>query len=84
MTAFNVVRFRVKPGYERGVSCEHRAVREGFTGVRKVSLFKTGEGCFCIIGEWSSMTALTRARPKMIGLLDGFRHTLEDLEMASV
>ena len=79
MTAFNVVRFRVKPGYEEEFLAAHRAIREGFTGVRKVSLFRTGEGCFCIIGEWSGMTALAKARPKMIGLLDGFRHTLEDL-----
>src|SRR5579863_8614975 len=79
MTAFNVVRFRVKPGYEEEFIAAHRALREGFPGVRKVSLFKTGDRTYCIIGEWSGMRALTNARPKMIGLLDGFRHTLEDL-----
>ena len=79
MTAFNVVRFRVKPGYEDDFIAAHRAIREGFPGARKISLTRTGDLTFCIIGEWSGMRALTNARPKMIGLLDGFRHMLEDL-----
>ena len=79
MTAFNAVRFRVKPGMQEQFIAAHRAISEGFPGVRRVSLFKTGDQTFCIIGEWSSMNALAKARPKMIGLLDSFRHMLEDL-----
>ena len=30
-------------------------------------------------GKWDDMASLAAARPKMIGILDSFRHTLEDL-----
>ena len=79
MTAFNAVRFRVKPGMQEQFIAAHRAIDERFPGARRVSLFKTGDQTFCIVGEWSSMNALAKARPKMIGLLDSFRHMLEDL-----
>jgi hypothetical protein len=79
MTAWNAVRFRVKPGYEDEFLAAHRALRERFPGARKVALFKTGDRTYCIVGEWTGMTAIAKARPKMIGLLDSFRHTLEDL-----
>jgi hypothetical protein len=32
-----------------------------------------------MIGEWDSMASLAASREKMIGLLDRFRDTLEDL-----
>jgi hypothetical protein len=79
MTAYNVVRMRVKPGFDEKYIAAHRAIRERFTGARKVSVIKTGDRNYCVIGEWSGMTALARARPKMIGLLDTFRDMLEDL-----
>ena len=79
MTAFNAVRFRVKSGMEDQFIATHRAIRDEFPGARRVSLFKTGDRTYCIVGEWSSMNAIVKARPKMIGLLDTFRHMLEDL-----
>ena len=42
MTAFNVVRFRVKPGNEQRFIDEHRKVRPGFKGFLGGSLIKTG------------------------------------------
>lgn len=79
MTAYNVVRMRVKPGFDEKFIAAHRAIKEKFPGARKVSVVKTGDRNYCIVGEWSGMTALAKARPNMIGLLDTFRDMLEDL-----
>jgi Antibiotic biosynthesis monooxygenase len=79
MTAFNIVRFRVKPGRQEHFIAAHRAARSGFKGFRGGTLVRTGEQTFCIIGEWSSFNALVKARPQMIGILDSFREDLEDL-----
>jgi hypothetical protein len=79
MTAYNVVRFRVKPGCEQQFIDAHKQAKPAFKGWRGGALIKTGDRTFCIIGEWPSMQRLAAARPQMIGLLDSFRHTLEDL-----
>jgi len=79
MTAFNVVRFRVKPGNEQRFIDEHRKLRPGFKGFLGGSLIKTGEQTFCMIGEWRNFQSIAAARPQMIALLDGMREMLEDL-----
>jgi quinol monooxygenase YgiN len=79
MTAFNVVRFRVKPGREQEFLDAHKAVESNWAGIKHVNMIKTGERTYCIIAEWSDMSALAAARPNMIGTLDKFRDTLEDL-----
>ncbi|MBL8473765.1 MAG: antibiotic biosynthesis monooxygenase [Rhodocyclaceae bacterium] len=79
MTAFNVVRFRVKPGREEAFLEAHRQARPDFAGFRRGSMVKTGERTYCIVGEWDSFEQLVAARPKMIALLDTFRADLEDL-----
>jgi hypothetical protein len=79
MTAFNIVRFRVKPGREEHFIAVHRKARVDFKGFRGGTLVKTGESSFCIIGEWASFAKLAAARPQMIALLDTFRDDLEDL-----
>jgi hypothetical protein len=79
MTAFNIVRFRVKPGHEQHFIAAHRGFPRSFRGFRGGALVKTGEQTFCIIGEWASVQALVKARPQMIGALDSFRNDLEDL-----
>ena len=80
MSAFNVVRFRVKPGRDQEFIDAHRkASEEGFTGARRVALIKTGESSYCVIGEWDSFDNIVGARPRMISLLDTFRDCLEDL-----
>ena len=53
MSAFNVVRFRVKPGRDQEFIDAHRkATKEGFTGARRVALIKTGDNSYCVVGEW--------------------------------
>lgn len=79
MTAFNAVRFRVKPGREEDFLEAHRQVQADWPGLRNVNVIKTGECRYCVIGEWDDMEALANARPNMIATLDSFRDTLEDL-----
>lgn len=80
MTAFNVVRMRVKPGHEEEYLDLHRkrSVDE-MPGMRALNVLRTGERDFCVVGEWESMDALVAARPAMIAILDQFRDKLEDL-----
>ena len=79
MTAFNAVRFKVKPGRDQEFLDAHQAIAADWPGLRHVNIVKTGDGAYCIIAEWSGMEALAAARPQMIGTLDKFRHLLEDL-----
>lgn len=79
MSAFNVVRFRVKPGRDEDFLNAHRNARAGFAGFLRGSIIKTGDRSYCIIGEWDRFASLAAARPQMIALLDSFRDTLEDL-----
>jgi quinol monooxygenase YgiN len=79
MTAFNVVRFKVKPGMEEAFLDAHRDIAGDWPGLRHANIIKSGEGRFCIIAEWESMEALAAGRPQMVATLDSFRQTLEDL-----
>lgn len=79
MTAFSAVRFQVKPGRDQEFLDAHKKVARDWRGLKHVNLIKTGDHSYCIIAEWSDMDALAAARPKMIGTLDTFRDTLEDL-----
>lgn len=79
MTAFNAVRFRVKPGREQEFLDAHKKVHLTWPGLKHVNIIKTGERAYCIIAEWTDLEALAKARPNMITTLDSFRDTLEDL-----
>jgi len=79
MTAFNIVRFRVKPGREEAFVEANRGLRQDFAGFKRFVMVKTGDRRYCVIGEWDSMESLVVARPKMIATLDTFRDMLEDL-----
>ena len=79
MTAFNAVRFRVKPGRDQEFLDAHKKISRDWPGLRRVNMIKTADRSYCIIGEWTDMDALAKARPVMIATLDSFRGTLEDL-----
>jgi quinol monooxygenase YgiN len=79
LTAFNVVRFRVKPGSEQAFLDAHSNADRNWPGARRFHVVDAGDRKFFVIGEWDSMEAMAAARPRMIGVLDSFRHTLEDL-----
>ncbi|WP_431285112.1 antibiotic biosynthesis monooxygenase [Humitalea sp. 24SJ18S-53] len=79
MTAFNTVRFRVKPGRDQDFLDAHRNVRPEWPGLVHANIIKTGDHSYCIIAEWTDAEALAGARPHMIATLNSFRDTLEDL-----
>lgn len=79
MTAFNAVRFKVKPGREQAFLDAHKKVQANWPGLKHANIIKTGERTYCIIAEWTDMDLLAKARPNMIATLDSFRDTLEDL-----
>jgi hypothetical protein len=79
MTAFNVVRFRVKPGMEEAFVESHRRLQPEFEGFLGGSLIRTGDQTFCLIGEWQSFPSIVAARPQMIAILDTYRDMLEEL-----
>ena len=51
MTAFNAVRFRVKPGRDQDFLNAHKNVAQDWPGLRHANIIKTGEGRYCIIAE---------------------------------
>ena len=79
MTAFNVVRFRVKPGAEQRFVDVHRKMKLNFKGFVAGHLVQTGDQTFCMIGEWRNFESIVAARPQMTSLLDGVRDLLDDL-----
>jgi hypothetical protein len=79
MTAFNIVRFKVKPGREQEFIDTERAQDVNFKGFRRLSVVKTGDRTFCFVGEWDSYDDIVAARPAMIQQLDKVRNLLEDL-----
>lgn len=79
MVAFNVVKFRIKPGQEAVFLDAHREGKAKWPALIRAMIVKLGERSYCLIGEWSSAEALAEARPAMIRTLDTFRSVLEDL-----
>jgi hypothetical protein len=78
MTAYNVVRYRVKPGKDQEVMDLWKGAPMP-SGARKGALIKTGDRTYCFVGEWDSMDSIVKARPEMIAQLDKVRPLLEDL-----
>jgi len=79
MSAFNAVRFKIKPGRDRDFLEAHRNVHQDWPGLKRANIIKTGEDTYCLIAEWSDVEAITQARPNMIATLNSFRDTLENL-----
>ena len=79
MKAYNVVRFRVKPGRDKEFVDKHRETKFAMKGFLGGALIKTGDRTYCLVGEWDKFDSIVAARPEMIGILDGLRDMLEDL-----
>jgi quinol monooxygenase YgiN len=79
MTAFNVVRFRVKPGNAEAFIEAHHNMRPTLKGFISGSLVRTGDQTFCMVGEWRNFQSIVNSRPQMISMLDQLRGMLEDL-----
>ena len=78
MTAYNIVRFKVKVGQEKAFLDAHKDIGD-IKGMKEGAIIKTGERTYCIIGKWDSFDQIAAARPKMIAQLDSFRNLLEDM-----
>jgi hypothetical protein len=80
MTAYNVVRFRVKPGMEDAfIASQRKSLEQQMPGGLDAALIKTGERSYCFIGKWDKFDSIVAARPTMISFLDEIRPYLEDL-----
>ena len=79
MSAYNVVRMRVKPEFLDQFLTYYRDRPLDMPGMKSMAVVQTGEREFCFIGEWSDMEAIVAARPAMLASLDEHRHKLEDL-----
>lgn len=79
MSAYNVVRLRVKPGREQEFIEAHRNIKPDFPGFRRAVLISTGDRGYCFIGEWEKASDSLAAEEDMVAILDSFRDTLEDL-----
>ena len=80
MPAFNIVRFRVKPGQAENFIDAHRKLRQPlFKGFGGGWLVRTGDDSFCLVGQWQSFQNIVNARPEMIKMLDETRAMLDDL-----
>lgn len=79
MTAYNVVRFRVKPGRDEEFLEMHRRFDRSFPGLKGGGIFKAGDRTYCLVGEWADMNSIAAARPSMLANLDRLRDMLEDL-----
>lgn len=78
MTAYNIVRFKVKEGLEQAFLDAHKNAKP-FAGMIDGAMVKTGVRAYCVVFKWDTQASIVAARPQMIALLDSFRHTLEDL-----
>jgi len=78
MTAFNAVRFRVKPGRDQDFLDAHKRAEANWPGLARAHMIKTGDRTYCLIAEWRDMDALAGARASMVATLDTFRDALED------
>jgi hypothetical protein len=79
MSAFNAVRFRVKPGRDQAFLDAHKGIAQSWSGLVHANIVKTGDRSYCLIAEWPDMETCIAARPAMISTLNSFRDTLEDL-----
>jgi len=80
MTAYNSVRFRVKPGMEdKFIQLQRASLSGTMPGALDGALIKTGDRTYCFIGKRKSFDDIVAARAKMIASLDDVRDLLEDL-----
>ena len=78
MTAYNIVRFKVKPQREKEFLDFHRKA-VAVPGLKEGALVKTGDNAYCLVAKWKDFDSIVAARPQMIGMLDQIRPMLEDL-----
>ncbi|MBA3910519.1 MAG: DUF718 domain-containing protein [Rhodobacter sp.] len=76
MTAFNVVRFKVRPGKDHAFLSAHGPGKVNWPSLQQGTIIRIGAGDYCLIGEWLDEQALKAALPSMLATLDTFRDVL--------
>ena len=91
MTAYNIVRMRVKEGHEDEYMALHKQLFATAgpdmkaAGLRRFSLVKTGERAYCVLGEWESFDSILPSswnflrkvsRPSSVKCPGIFRHLM--------
>ena len=79
MAAFNIVKYKVKPGMEEKFLQVHRDAKWPMEGLRRGSLVQTGAGAYCFLGEWESAQLAAAGEAPMVEILNQFIDTLEEL-----
>ena len=79
MDAFNIIRFRVKPGRKEDFIEAHRTATIEWDGLKQASLVQVGDRAFCLILQWQSELKMNIAKPKLARALERFRDCLEEL-----
>ena len=74
----NVVRFIVKEGHQLAFETLFKETRP-WEGLTLQVLAKTGERSYVSYGLWESESAMIKARPSMISLLDSGRDLLDEI-----
>ena len=65
MTAYNIVRMRVRAGQQRSFETMNAVERTSVPkGARRADLVKTGDTSYCFIGEWSSYMDIVERRAR--------------------
>jgi hypothetical protein len=80
-SAFNVVRYLLKPGCEEEFLRLQRDAGEKISGSIRFVLIKTGNESYCNIGEWPSKERLQQQMPALIRWLDTYRHLLQEVRV---
>lgn len=78
MTAFNVVKYQVKPDMEEKFMQVHREATWPMEGFKRGSLIKTGDCAYCFLGEWDNAQLAAQAEAPMVEILNQFMDTLEE------
>ena len=86
MVAFNMMRAQVRPEFEAEfLKANDNPGCEVEGGLRCMSLVRTGEHRYCLVGEWDSQGAMNAAQPVLNAWLERMRPMLvETGEVAEV
>ena len=81
MVAFNILRARVRPEFEAAfLKSNDDPGGEVQRGLRCMSLVRTDERCYCLVGEWDSLDALEAAQPVLGAWLARMRPMLVETD----
>jgi hypothetical protein len=79
VTAFNILRYRVRSGKNGAFEAAFRETGLSPAGLVRASLVKTASIGYSLVGEWNTLAAFNAARPVIAAAVEGQRPYLEDI-----